>query len=80
MEIDSYLKQKPDVALARKLKTLVWLISALVLGLVASMRPLRPWFLSLIEKPDGLVLSFLLSRIYFLYYRLCNAKHNQPVP
>lgn len=59
MEIDSYLKQKPDVALARKLKTLVWLISALVLGLVASMRPLRPWFLSLIEKPDGLVLSFL---------------------
>ena len=59
MEIHSYLKQEPNVALVRKLKTLVWLISALVLGLVAAMRPLRPRFLSLIEKPDGLVLSFL---------------------
>ena len=59
MEIDSYTKQKPNVELARRLKILVWFVSALVLGLVAAMRPLRPWFLSLLEKPDGLELSFL---------------------
>ena len=59
METDSYLKQMPNVVMARRLKILVWIVTALVLGLVAVMRPLRPWFLSLIEKPEGLVLSFL---------------------
>jgi putative membrane protein len=59
MELDSYLKQTPNVELAKRLKVLVWIVSALVLGLVATMRPIRPWFLSLLEKPEGLVLPFL---------------------
>lgn len=59
MELDSYRKLAPNVELAKRLKLLVWIVSALVLGLVAAMRPIRPWFLSLLEKPEGLSLPFL---------------------
>ena len=59
MELDSYIKRAPNVELAKRLKLLVWIVSALVLGLVAAMRPIRPWFLSLLEKPEGLSLPFL---------------------
>ena len=51
MELDSYRNQKPKVDLARRLKVLVWITSALVLGLVASMR--------FFEKPERLDLGFL---------------------
>ncbi len=59
MELDSYRKLAPNVELAKRLKLLVWIVSALVLGLVAAMRPIRPLFLSLLEKPEGLSLPFL---------------------
>ena len=58
MELDSYRKLAPNAELAKRLKLLVWIVSALVLGLVAAMRPIRPWFLSLLEKPEGLSLPF----------------------
>ena len=59
MELDSYRKRSPNAELAKRLKLLVWIVSALVLGLVAAMRPIRPWFLSLLEEPEGLSLPFL---------------------
>ena len=59
MELESYRNQPAREELAKKLKILVWIVTVLVLGLVAAMRPLRPWFLDLLEKPDGLSLPFL---------------------
>jgi putative membrane protein len=59
MELDSYLQLRPKAELARRLKVMVWLVSALVLGLVAAMRPIRPWFLGLLNQPDGFEFSYL---------------------
>ena len=59
MDLESYRGRPVNEALAKKLKILVWIVSALVLGLVATMRPLRPWFLDFLGKPDGFALSFL---------------------
>ncbi len=51
MEIENYRNLEPKLELAKKLKTVVWIVSIAVLGLVASMR--------YIPKPEGIDLFFL---------------------
>ncbi len=53
MEIESYRKRPVNEPLSKKLKVLVWLVSAAVLGLVALMRQVK------IDLPGDVSLAFL---------------------
>lgn len=55
MKFEEHLAQPPKLELYRKLRIVAWIVSALVLGLVAMMRQIK------LSLPDGVAWIFFLK-------------------